>query len=338
MKIAIHQQKGSFSDRWIRYCEECKIQYKLVNCYNSDIISQLADCEVLMWHHTQTNYRDVLFAKQLLFSLQQSGKKVFPDFNTCWHFDDKLGQKYLFESIGAPCVKSYVFYNKEDALSWIKTASFPKVFKLRCGSGSANVKLINSKLQAKCLIRKAFGRGFPMFDRFEDLKERVRKFSEGKGNILRVFKGIARLVLPSEFVIMSQSEKGYIYFQDYIANNSYDIRVIVIGDRAFALKRIVRKNDFRASGSGNILFEKENINLTTVRLSFELTDKIQAQCAAYDFIYDINGKELVVELSYGFEMLPYDSCVGYWDKSLKFHEEKIHPQDWMIESILDNER
>ena len=60
----------------------------------------------------------------------------FPNFKTVWHFDDKLGQKYLFESIKAPLVTSYAFLYKAGALLWANKASFPKVFKLRGGAGS----------------------------------------------------------------------------------------------------------------------------------------------------------------------------------------------------------
>ena len=94
------------------------------------------DCDALMWHHFQTNPKAILFAKQLLFALEQSGKKVFPDFRTGWHFDDKLGQKYLLEAIDAPLVPSYVFYDKKEALEWVQKTDFPKVFKLRGGAGS----------------------------------------------------------------------------------------------------------------------------------------------------------------------------------------------------------
>jgi glutathione synthase/RimK-type ligase-like ATP-grasp enzyme len=50
-------------------------------------------------------------------------------------------------------------------------------------------------------------------------------------------------------------EKNYVYFQDFIPQNDFDIRIIVIGKRAFAIKRMVRKGDFRASGSGNIKYD-----------------------------------------------------------------------------------
>ena len=92
MKIGIHHRNsvGFFSERWIEYCEKNNISYKLVNAYSNDIVEQLSDCDAFMWHHSNYDYRDALFANKLLFSLQQSGKKVFPNFNTTWHFDDKV--------------------------------------------------------------------------------------------------------------------------------------------------------------------------------------------------------------------------------------------------------
>ena len=44
MKIAIHHSQGTFSDRWVAYCEKEQIPYKLVDCYKNDIIQQLDDC------------------------------------------------------------------------------------------------------------------------------------------------------------------------------------------------------------------------------------------------------------------------------------------------------
>ncbi len=334
MKIAIHYQQGSFSDRWITYCEKQGIDYKIVNCYATNIVSQLEDCDALMWHHNHGNYKDVLFAKQLIYSLEQGGKKTFPDYKTCWHFDDKVGQKYLFESIGAPLVPSYVFYTKQEAIHWINQTTFPKVFKLRGGAGSANVKLIKTAKEAHRLINKAFGNGFSQFDRLGYFKDRWNKYRSGKDSLLGVIKGIGRLIISTEFSELHGREKGYIYFQDFIPENQFDIRVIVITEKAFAIKRMVRKGDFRASGSGNILYQKELFTRETIDLAFQLTDKLQSQCAAFDFVYDKSGNPLVIELSYGFSSTGYDPCEGYWDKSLQFHEEAFTPQDWMVEALL----
>lgn len=144
MKIAIHNS-GSFSIRWIKYCKKYAIPFKTVNCYDSDIIKQLKDCDALMWHHDHGKFKDVLSAKKILFALEHAGIKVFPDFHTAWHFDDKVAQKYLLEAINAPLVPSYVFYDKKEALDWATATTYPKVWKLKGGAGAANVKLVRSK-------------------------------------------------------------------------------------------------------------------------------------------------------------------------------------------------
>ncbi|MBU7570433.1 MAG: hypothetical protein KAF41_07255, partial [Flavobacterium sp.] len=119
MKIAIHKANWGFSPDWIEYCKTNSVPFKEVNCYSTNIIEDLQDCGALLWQHHHTNSKDFLFAKQLLFALEQSGKLVFPDFNTGWHFDDKLGQKFLLESIHAPMVKTDVFFDQQEAESWV---------------------------------------------------------------------------------------------------------------------------------------------------------------------------------------------------------------------------
>lgn len=333
MKIAIHSRLDSFSDRWIAFCNSRGVEYKIVNAYSSDIVQQVSDCDAFMWHHSHGDYRDALFAKQLLFSLETAGIIVFPDFYTGWFFDDKVGEKYLLESIGAPIVPSYVFYSKQDALQWVRNTSFPKVFKLRGGAGSANVKLVHSVKEARRLIRKSFGKGFSPFDRIGYFKERLYKWRQGKDSILGVCKALGRLMIPTTFSKMHSSEKGYIYFQDFIENNSFDIRVIVIGDKAFSIKRMVRKNDFRASGSGDIVYDKSMLNEDAVRISFEVAEALKSQCVGFDYVLQA-GKALIVEMCYGFAVHAYDSCTGYWTRDMLWHPGVFNPQEWMIEDVI----
>lgn len=336
MKIAIHHRQGSFSDRWISYCKQHNIDYKIVNAFDSDIIQQLAGYDIFMWHHSHAYFKDVLTAKRILFTLEHAGIKVFPDFKTAWHFDDKVAQKYLLEAIGAPLVPSYVFYEKNEALDWAKQTSYPKVFKLKGGAGATNVKLVKSKKDALGLINKAFGRGFAQFDRINHLKERFNKFRHGQDTLLGVLKGIARLFIVTEFAKQQSPEKGYAYFQDFIPNNNFDIRVIVIGQKAFAIKRMVRQNDFRASGSGNIIYNIEEIDKTFLEIAFSVNAKIGSQCAAFDFVLDSNKQPLIVELSYGFAIKAYDRCSGYWDADLNWYEGQFNPQEWMVESFMNS--
>ncbi len=334
MKIAIHHTEGDFfSKQWINYCIEKELDYILVDAYNSNIIENLENIDIFLWHHSNYDYRDAIFAKQLLFSLVKKGIKVFPNFDTNWHFDDKVGQKYLLESIKAPLIPSYVFYSKREALEWIETTSLPKVFKLRGGSGSSNVKLIRTKKQARKIINKAFGRGFAQFDRLTHLIYRIDNFKSGKEGFNAVIKGIIRLFIGTNYSNAYPREKGYVYFQDFIENNEFDTRVVVIsGKFAAAERRFVRKGDFRASGSGN--FSYDDINLDIIKCAFEVANTLNLQSVAFDFVLDKDNKPLIVEISYGFGTKGISKVPGYWDSSLQYYEDTFKPEYLILSNLI----
>lgn len=336
MKIAICSHKGYFGDRWIQYCKDNNIEYKVVDPYKNDIIQQVSDCDAFMWQIGQTNYRDLEFGKSIIYSLQQRGIKVFPDFNTCWHFDDKVAQKYLLESVDAPLVPSYVFYSKKAALKWAATTEFPKVFKLKGGAGASNVKLAHTRKEAEILIKQCFGKGFEQYRWQDQFRENYNKYKEGKRSLRDVLRPViyAFKKYPNEFAHYHQKEIGYAYFQDFMPDNQFDIRIIVIGDKAFAIKRMVRKDDFRASGSGNIIYDKIEIPEKCVITSFEVSKRLKAQCLAYDYVFDEQNKPLIVEISYGFAMHGYDRCPGYWTEDMVWHEGAFNPQGWMVEDLI----
>jgi glutathione synthase/RimK-type ligase-like ATP-grasp enzyme len=134
---------------------------------------------------------------------------------------------------------------------------------------------------------------------------------------------------------MIPPDKGYVYFQDFIPNNNFDIRIVVIGDKAFAEKRMVRKGDFRASGGGNNLFDRNEIPEECVKVSFEVAEKLQSQSCYFDYVFGADGKPSVVEVSYCSEVRAYDACPGYWSKNMEWHEGKFNPQAWMVQDLVN---
>ena len=334
-RIAIHERPGSFSDRWIEYCKEQRIPYGLVSCYDSEIVKTLKGFDMLLWHWNQADPKAILFARQLLLSITNLGIKVFPDINTCWHFDDKLGQKYMLESINAPLVPSYVFYDKKKAMDWIDETDFPKVFKLRGGAGSSNVHLMKDPHDAKKMVKMAFGRGFEAnAGYFSDLStkmKKTRKTNDYLGKIKRLPSSLMTIYMNNK---MRARERGYVYFQDFIVGNKWDTRITVIGNRAFGFRRMVRTNDFRASGSGEIDYDVPKINTRCVEIAFDVVRKLQPQSMAFDFVEDENSNPLIVEVSYCYVASAVTSCNGHWDRNLNWHEGTMWPQDAIIEDLL----
>lgn len=334
MKIAIHHRPDSYSEQWIEYCKKHNVQYKIVDAYANDILKQIADCDVFMWHFHHNIYKDHLFAKQLIYVIQkQMGKVCYPDFDTCWHFDDKVGQKYLFDALGIYTVPTYIFYKRSDALDWIKHTTFPKVFKLRCGAGSKNVMLVESAAKARKLTRKAFCCGFQKNSHFKRVINRWVKFIHGGCTFKWLLKGVFTFYPYKEQ--FKKEELGYVYYQDFIPNNNYDIRIFIIGNRAVVAKRNNRINDFRASGSHYAIFDPKQIDIKYIKEGFNISKKLKMQSIAFDFLLDTNGNPILTEISYCCGNKDYSLNAGYWTNDLQWHDcSKINFCDWIIEDLI----
>jgi glutathione synthase/RimK-type ligase-like ATP-grasp enzyme len=336
--IAIHDNGLGFTPRWIEYCTINKVPFILVNCYETNIIETLKNCSGLMWHWNYDNYRDSLFACQLLLTVKELGLEIFPDFWTTLLFDDKVGQKYLFEFLDIPAPKTHVFYDKKDALEWSRNTEYPVVFKLRSGASGQNVRLVKSFSQAKALISKSFSSGFKHNSKKQILMDRFLKFMHNRdANAFRnLLQCIYRIIIPKYGEKFLKKEIGYVLFQEFIPDNSYDTRLVIIGNRCFGAIRHNRKNDFRASGSGITDYSHNKIDKRPIKFAFEIAGKLGTRAIYLDFINDKNSNPLLMEVCFASYVYPYDNCEGYWDSELVWHEGQQNLQYLMLEDFWES--
>jgi len=332
VKIGIHHSKHSYSAGCIDYMLANKIDYKIVNAYDSDIIEQLRDCQIFFWHHHHLNPQDVLFAKSLLTALDIQGLSVYPNLRSTWHFDDKVAQKYLLEALKLPLVNSHVYYSKDTALREIEKLDFPIVFKLKGGSGSYNVRLLSTKKEAKKLISKCFGRGHRFYTPSQVIKEDFRKLMNGEGSISELFKTLVHFVYPYKIEKSKGRERGYFYFQDYIPHCDHDIRIQFIGNICYAMKRHVRENDFRASGANKIDYDGSKIPLEAIKLGFRVAEVLNMQTLALDLI-PVGNSWKIAEISYAFAIDKGECDYGYYTKDLSWRPGPFNPYAFLVESL-----
>jgi hypothetical protein len=131
-----------------------------------------------------------------------------------------------------------------------------------------------------------------------------------------------------------QRDKNYAYFQEFMPNNTYDTRVTVIGDRAFAFRRMTRPNDFRSSGSGILSYDIDKIDQRFIEIAFQISNKLGFQSMAYDFMYGPNGEARFCEISYDYLDTTVFNCPGYWDSKLDWHEGNFWPQLFHLSDAL----
>jgi glutathione synthase/RimK-type ligase-like ATP-grasp enzyme len=324
----------SFSKPWAERLVELGHQVRMVDLFQPDPLEQLSGCDGLMWWFAHLPFPRN-FATRLVAALNHGrGFPTFPNYRTCWHFDDKVGQYYLLQAAGLPMPRTWVFWRREDAEAFCEEARFPLVLKLAGGITSENVRMIRHRREAKYWINRLFGSGVTSLERASFARPR---------SLLRRAMSVARIVgkghpRPTR---RSDVQRGYFLVQEFLERNDYDTRAVAIGNRAYAYRRFNRADDFRASGSGLRDADPSKIDLDMVRMAFAVAQSLGTQSIAIDGIY--RGRERVLtEISYYYEgWILHEECPGHWllhgtpeHGSLEWVESPCRPEDFILDDFL----
>lgn len=305
-KIAI--DKGDRSLGYVEAAKKLGIEYYLVDCLADDIIEQLKDAKALVWHWKHTNYAEKRFARSILNAASKMGISVYPNLNTCETFDDKVAQKYLLEACGLPLVESHIFYTIDAATAFLDNCEYPLVTKLAGGAGSSNVSLIHNKDEGLKVCKKRF--------------DSYYRISSNWGREKSPRQAVRYLIKEGNQRFLGE-DKGYIYFQRFLPNNSYDIRVTVIGEKAIIFKRYVRDNDFRASGSGKIDYNVSDEDKEAIAIGFKVAHTLATQTLALDLAYDETKSLKIIEMSYGFVSQAVSAAGAYYSEDGSITKESV---------------
>ena len=323
--------------QWIVYLTEHHIPYEYVNCYAPDIVDKLDNYSALLWHYSNFVNADLMEAQHILDIAAQKGLKVFPDHATGWHFDDKIAESYAFRAAGVPTPRNWVFYEYETCCRWLETeAEYPVVAKLRRGSGSNNVKLLKTAGQAKKYARRMFSKGYsPAQSLMYKTYSKVQSTHDWKTFATRL-REIPNFLKGRHFGKGMPTERGYAYFQEFTPNDGYDIKVAVVGDKLSYLIRRTRKGDFRASGGGDIYYDRSLMTPQIIRSAFDAADALQMQCVGFDYVVDNRTSEgKIIEMCFGFDFDAIYEAGGYFDRDCVWHDEPMNVTAEILENLFN---
>lgn len=327
-----------YSEKFREILDKNEIPYVLIDPNSNAMFDELANCTHLLFRHSQGDTDMMLYDSIFHIAKDIYNLKCSPDYETYWPYENKIREYYLLKSSGFPVVETNVFWEHESAYNFLKTSCFPLVVKMYKGASSRNVVKISSVKEGKRIIDRVFNEGV----KFGQLPGKSNLFSFSNIGLFSFLRNQTRSILTylgffrkSKPYSEWQIQKDAILFQKFLPDNKFDTRVTVIGKRAFAFRRYVRSNDFRASGSGLLDMNPADIDMRCISTAFEISRKLNFETMAYDFIYDENLQPKICEISYCFNHRIVKDCPGFWDESLLWHEGHNWPQYYQLIDFLN---
>lgn len=181
-------------------------------------------------------YKD--YIEDVLMALYFQGAKLIPDFRFFRAHHNKVFMELLRDTLSVDEIKNitskgfgtYEEYAKSDLIA----SSDTYILKPGAGTRSSGIKLLVSNKD-----KRKYPRNISNTFTFGNLKLFISKLKTGK-----------------PFTPMSNNRHKFI-IQNFIDGLNGDFRIIVYGEKYYAVFRGNRENDFRASGSGKLNFEAE---------------------------------------------------------------------------------
>lgn len=278
---------------WVKACEEKShlVEWDEIEFTKSDWLDKVKAGNydgVLAIPGTYTAASKNLYDERIKIVNRACGIPVFPSLNELLIFENKRYLSYWLKAYDIPHPDTYVFYSKNEALSFIDNCSFPIVAKTSIGAAGSGVEIIRDREDAEDYIIKTFlGKG---------IKRRNGPKFSNKGFFKRAIK---TLVNPSALkvkikkykLVESERQKDFVLFQKFVPHD-FEWRCVRIGDSFFAHKKL-KVND---KASGSLLKGYETPQEDLLYFVKDITDRCNFSSQAIDLFIGENGQYLVNEM------------------------------------------
>lgn len=258
MKVTIlRNEDPASSKKWEISCRKAKIDfdvidltswnwYELIKQSNSDIFLLKPPGETFKYKQV---YDERLFVISEIVKLP-----IFPSYKEVLIYENKRMLSAFLKGAKIPSPKTWVFYNKSEALKFARTTALPMVGKTGIGASGTGVKIIKSRGVLEKYIERGFGRG---------IKRRLGP-NRNTGSIRTwTKKTVASPVfffrkIKKYLEIYKDSQRGFIILQEYVPHE-FEWRIVKIGESWFGHQKI--KTGDKASGTKGINYVPPPIEL-----------------------------------------------------------------------------
>jgi len=294
----------SYWPKFERFAKNNKLSFCFVNLHADDWIKAAENLDVVLWRPLSNP--SSLYEERTKIAYLEKFLKIscYPSSEELWLYEDKIRQYFHMIAHNLPVIPTFISFDERECFDKLDSFNYPLIGKAYIWSGSLCVTKINNK-------------------------------TEAKRHIARVFAGGLETCFPYF------KQKGYVYFQKYIDDATFDLRIILVGEMIFGYYRMRPKHDFRASGAGLIVYNA--LPLEAVLLAKTVKEKMPSTILAVDLLNSVReNKFYIIETSIAIDIdtlgeLFLKDIPGYYilkDGVLEFHEGKFWLQELTFKELL----
>ena len=148
---------------YIAACRDLGVAYKVLDISGpdwQDVIKRSGCDAYLVYPSVQFSIWKQMYDERLRIMVKDMGKIIFPSYDELWIWESKRRMHYWLKANDIPHPKTWVFYNRNEALDFAEKANLPIVFKSDMGSGASGVIIFRKKKFLKKNITRCFKKGF----------------------------------------------------------------------------------------------------------------------------------------------------------------------------------
>jgi hypothetical protein len=255
------------------------------------------------------------YIEDLVYFLEGQGAIVLPSFKYLKAHHDKVFMEFLrmkFEDEALKTIKSSCYGSWVDAFNY--KGEYPVVIKQASGSAGKRVYLAHNRNDYENLIRKA-GKTIVAENLVDFLITELKNFVK---KILKKLYPFKRNYVQYNTDPVSNP----VVVQNFISDFDGDYRVLFFGGKYYCMHRGNRKNDFRASGSGQFSDVNEEYVEGLLNFARRLVGEIDFSIIGMDIGFDGHNHHLIEYqmINFGTSALQrssvwYEYHNGKWNKN-----------------------